>query len=485
MLLALLIILPFLAALLAVFSKGGAKQIVQLVAWVNLSITVGLYTLGASLDSNLTSIDLPWILSMGIHFHLAADGISLVLLLLTNLLLPYILWSASAREYKNEPIFYALIAFMQSGLNGVFAAQDAFLFYVFYEVALIPVFFICAFWGGKDRIRITIKFFIYTLAGSLFMLLAIIYLYIKTPGTHTFNIQSFYALSLTDTEQTWIFWAFFLAFAVKIPIVPFHTWQADTYTTAPAPGTMLLSGIMLKMGLYGLIRFVLPVVPSALNQWQNWAMVLSVAGVVYGAVIAIRQNDLKTLLAYSSLSHVGLIAAGIFSSNIQGLQGAVVQMFNHGLSVVALFTLVDFIELRTGTRQISELSGLVNRSRQLAIVFMIVMLGAIGLPLTNGFIGEFLLLMAVFKFNPIAGAMACTTIIFGAVYMLRMYRNVFFGEETKGITIPSFNNREIISLYTLAAFVIILGVYPSLITSVSQDAADGLLQIINPAYTVR
>jgi NADH-quinone oxidoreductase subunit M len=347
------------------------------------------------------------------------------------------------------------------------------------------VFFICAFWGGKDRIRITIKFFIYTLAGSLFMLLAIIYLYIKTPGTHTFNIQSFYTLSLTDTEQTWIFWAFFLAFAVKIPIVPFHTWQADTYTTAPAPGTMLLSGIMLKMGLYGLIRFVLPVVPSALNQWQNWVMVLSVAGVVYGAVIAIRQNDLKTLLAYSSLSHVGLIAAGIFSSNIQGLQGAVVQMFNHGLSVVALFTLVDFIELRTGTRQISELSGLVNRSRQLAVVFMIVMLGAIGLPLTNGFIGEFLLLMSVFKFNPIAGAMACTTIIFGAVYMLRMYRNVFFGEETQGITIPSFNNREIISLYTLAAFVIILGVYPSLITSVSQDAADGLLQIINPAYTVR
>ncbi len=485
MLLVLLIVLPLLAALLAVFSKSGARQTVQIASFVNLAITIGLYTSSASLSENLTAIKLPWIQSLGISFHLYADGISLVMLLLTNLLAPFILMSAASHHYKNENIFYALIAFMQAGLVGVFAAQDAFLFYVFYEVALIPIFFICAFWGGKDRIRITVKFFIYTLAGSLFMLIAIIYLYLQTPGTHSFDIQAYYNLPLSSTEQTFILWAFVLAFAVKIPLVPFHTWQADTYTMAPAAGTMLLSGIMLKMGLYGLVRFVVPVVPGAMQVWQDWVMALSVAGVVYGAIIAIKQNDIKTLLAYSSLSHVGLIAAGIFSNNIQGMQGAVVQMFNHGISVVALFSLADIIEQRTGTRLISELSGLVNRSRQLAVVFMIVMLGAIGLPLTNGFIGEFLLLFSVFKFNAFAGAIACTTIIIGAVYMLRMYRNVFFGESNSSHHFAAFNQREMLSMYLLAALVIILGVYPSLITSVSADAAGNLFQLLNPAYSVR
>jgi NADH-quinone oxidoreductase subunit M len=485
MLLLLIIVIPLLAALLAVFSKSGARQIIQMASYVNLAITIVLYTSAASLSEKYTGINLPWIASMGIHFNLYADGISLVMLLLTNLLIPFILWSAASHQYRNENVFYALVAFMQAGLVGVFAAQDAFLFYVFYEIALIPIFFICAFWGGKDRIRITVKFFIYTLAGSLFMLIAIIYLYLKTPGTHTFDIQAFYNLPLSTTEQTLILWAFVIAFAVKIPLVPFHTWQADTYTMAPAAGTMLLSGIMLKMGLYGLIRFVLPVAPLAVHDWQNWLMALSVSGVVYGAIIAIKQNDIKTLLAYSSLSHVGLIAAGIFAGNTQGIQGAVVQMFNHGISVVALFSLADIIEQRSGTRIISELSGLVNRSRQLAVVFMIVMLGAIGLPLTNGFIGEFLLLFSVFKFNAIAGGIACTTIILGAVYMLRMYRNVFFGEAGIFQAFSPFNQREMISLYTLAALVIILGVYPSIITSVSADAAGNLIKLLNPLYSVR
>lgn len=483
MILVVLILIPFLAALLAVAGKSGAKQTVQIAALINLALTLALYAGLFTQQESLIAVNIPWVKSLGINFHLAADGISLVLILLTSLLTPFIIWSANSHHYKNENLFYALIAFMQSGLTGVFMAQDAFLFYVFYEVALIPIFFICAFWGGKDRIRITVKFFIYTLAGSLFMLLAIIYLYLKTPGTHTFDIASFYNLPLSSTEQTMIFWAFFIAFAVKIPIVPFHTWQADTYTVAPAAGTMLLSGIMLKMGLYGLIRFVVPVVPMAVRDWQSWAIALSVAGVVYGAIIAIKQNDIKTLLAYSSLSHVGLIAAGIFTGNVQGIQGAVIQMFNHGISVVALFTLADIIEQRTGTRLIDELSGLVHRSRSLAVIFMIVMLGAIGLPLTNGFIGEFLLLFSVFKYSAVAGAIACTTIIFGAVYMLRMYRNVFFGEATSSHALPAFSGVEKISLYTLAALVLILGIYPAFITSVSGNAVNQLLQLLQPAYT--
>jgi NADH-quinone oxidoreductase subunit M len=468
---------------MAVLGKNGAKQTVQIASYINVLLTLVLYSGAFPLNESLTLINIPWVSSLSIHFHLAADGISLVLLLLTSLAMPFILWSAANHSYKNENIFYALIAFMQSGLTGVFMAQDAFLFYVFYEVALIPIFFICAFWGGKDRIRITVKFFIYTLAGSLFMLLAIIYLYLKTPDTHTFDIASFYNLPLSGTEQTILFWAFFIAFAVKIPIVPFHTWQADTYTQAPAAGTMLLSGIMLKMGLYGLIRFVIPVVPLAVKDWQSWAIALSIAGVVYGAIIAIKQRDIKTLLAYSSLSHVGLIAAGIFTSNEQGLQGAVLQMFNHGISVIALFSLTDIIEQRTGTRMIPELSGLVHRSRSLAVLFMIVMLGAIGLPLTNGFIGEFLLLFSVFKYNAVAGAIACTTIIFGAVYMLRMYRNVFFGEANDSHPLPALSSTDRLSAYSLAFFVLLLGIYPSLITSVSGDAIHQLIQLFQPAYT--
>ncbi len=485
MLLILLIFIPLLTALLAVFTKSGVRQIIQVASFVNLALTIVLYTSSAKLGDNLTMVNIPWIQSFGINFHLQADGISLVLLLLTNLLMPFIMWSAASHNYKNENIFYALIAFMQSGVVGVFAAKDAFLFYVFYEVALIPIFFICAFWGGKDRIRITMKFFIYTLAGSLFMLMAIIYLYLQTPGTHSFDMAAFYGLSLSSTEQTFIFWAFFIAFAVKIPIVPFHTWQAETYAVAPAAGTMLLSGIMLKMGLYGIIRFIIPVVPEALNYWQTWALTLTVSGVVYGAIIAIKQDDIKSLFAYSSLSHVGLIASGLFSANTQGFQGAVFQMFNHGISVTAFFWMADIIEQRTGTRMISELSGIATRSRQLAIVFMIMMLGAIGIPLTNGFVGEFLLLFSVFKVNIIAGAIAATTIILGATYMLRMYRNIFYGTADTTHPFSTFNKREAISMYVMAALVLILGIYPSLITSVSSDAASGLLQLFNPAYSVR
>ncbi len=420
-----------------------------------------------------------WISSFGINFHIGVDGISLILVLLTTILTPFIICASLNRKIENANAFYSLILLMQIGMLGAFMAKDAFLFYVSYEVALIPIYFICGLWGGENRIAVTLKFFIYTLAGSLFMLVAIIYLYLQTPGGHTFEISEFYKLNLSSSQQSWIFWGFFLAFAVKVPIFPFHSWQPPTYTTAPTAGTMLLAGIMLKMGLYGLIRFVLPIVPEAVAQWNTLAIILCVCGIIYGSVIAIRQNDLKTLIAFSSLAHVGLIAAGIFSMNAQGIQGAMIQMFNHGINAVALFFLIDLLERRSGTRLMDAFGGIASVEKQVAIVFAIVMLGSVGLPLTNGFVGEFLLLMGVYQWNMWASLMAGLTIILGAVYMLRLYRNVFFGEVSDASkTVTPMTMMEKIISWKLILFILVLGIFPNLLLDISAPSVNELLDMI-------
>src|SRR5690606_6951511 len=260
-------------------------------------------------------VSYPWIRSMGISFHLAIDGISMLLVLLTTVLTPLIILSSFKHEYDNANAFYSLVLLMEMALIGVFVALDGFLFYIFWEMALIPIYFICLRWGGVNRGPVTLKFFIYTLAGSLIMLVGLLYVYFQTPGDHSFNIQALYAAgqSLPVAEQGLVFWALFLAFAVKMPIFPFHTWQPDTYYTSPTPGTMLLSGIMLKMGIYGAIRWLLPVVPAGVDAWGSTALILSVIGIVYASLLAIMQKELKRLIAYSSIAHVGLIAAGVFT----------------------------------------------------------------------------------------------------------------------------------------------------------------------------
>lgn len=414
-------------------------------------------------DASKLEMNVPWIPGLGINFHIGLDGLSLLLVFLTALLYPFIIRASINPQspVRNPKSFYALMMLMQFALIGVFMARDAFLFYVFYELALIPIYFICAFWGGERSIPITLKFFIYTLAGSLFMLIAILYLYFKTPTPHTFDITAFYNLSLTATEQAWLFWGFFLAFAIKIPIWPFHTWQPDTYTVSPAAGTMLLAGIMLKMGIYGLMRFVVPIVPEGIAQWGNFAMILCIIGIIYASLIALRQNDLKRLIAYSSIAHVGLMAAGVLTVNASGLQGAAIQMLNHGINVVAMFFMIDLIEQRYGTRNMNELSGIAAQMKRFSWLFVIVMLGSVGLPLTNGFIGEFLLLNGLYQHNAWYAAAAGLTIIFGAAYMLRLYRNVFLGEKS------NFNNEsgdvkgwETRILVAFNLLIILIGVYP-------------------------
>jgi NADH-quinone oxidoreductase subunit M len=479
---AIFLIIPLLALLSILITDGRNSRQIALIASIAL-LAYTLYSLIVQQNGRVY-LDENWVPSLGIRFHLEMDGISAILVLLTALLYPFIIAASFKSTVLNPKSFYALMMLMQFGLLGVFMAQDAFLFYVFYELTLIPVYFICAFWGGERSIPITLKFFIYTLAGSLFMLIAIIYLYFKTPAPHTFDITTFYHLQLTSTEQAWIFWAFFLAFAVKIPIFPFHTWQPDTYTVSPVAGTMLLAGIMLKMGVYGLIRFVLPIVPEGVAEWGNTAIILCIVGIVYASVIALRQNDLKRLIAYSSIAHVGLITAGTLTGTASGVQGAVIQMFNHGVNVVALFFMIDMIERRYGTRWMEDLGGIAGQMKRFSWLFIIILLGSVGLPLTNGFVGEFLLLNGLYNHSAWYAAIAGLTLILGAAYMLRLYRNVFLGEANPALLRGSMEGGDISSgenwiLIPLCVLVIVIGVYPNLLLDVSKPSVDSILHLFH------
>ncbi len=480
-----LIFLPLVGAIItAMMAKQNAAKLGAFAfSLFTLGTTIGLLLKFTPDASTQFAVNYPWIQQLGINFHVGVDGISMVTVILTNILMPLIILTSFKHEYKNANAFYALILFMQSGLLLVFTSLDGFLFYIGWEAALIPVYFICAMWGGKDRIKVNMKFFVYTIAGSLFMLLGIIYLYLQNPANN-FDINAFYALNLDSYQQGWVFWAFFIAFAIKMPIFPFHTWQPDTYTEAPAAGTMLLSGIMLKMGIYGVIRWLLPIVPQGVHDWTMLAMILSIIGIVYASLIAFTQRNAKRLVAYSSIAHVGLIAAGIFTLSTQGLQGVMVQMLSHGINVVGLFFVLDIIFSRLQTNKIEELGGLAKVAPQLAITFLIIVLGTVALPGTNGFIGEFLLLFSVYSYNAWLGLIAGLTIIFGAVYMLRMYQKVMLGttnELTIGFT--DIKGTEKVVLYTICVLIVVMGVYPTPILHLSEAAVQHLLEQVNQKLT--
>lgn len=493
MLTAFLVFFPLAAALLLHFAKGGAARALALGASL-LEFAVTLYAAGyyyasGRLGNPASGFDLNvnWIPSAGINFHLGIDGLSLCLILLTTALVPIILATAFRHEeYENPGAFYALVLFMQTGLLGVFTALDAFVFYFFWEVALIPIYFLAGAWSRHERrIQITFKFFLYTIIGSLFMLAGFVYLYLQTGpaagslAAHSSDLQAFYSLKLSASEQSWLFWLVFAAFAVKMPIFPFHTWQPDTYTESPAPATMLLSGIMLKMGIYGCLRWLLPVVPLGVSQWQQLVEVLAIIGIIYGAIIAIRQDDLKRLIAYSSLSHVGLMIAGVFSLKAIGLQGTVVQMLAHGVNVVGMFLVADAIERRTGTRSLAELGGLTRRTPLLSVCFLVMLLSTVALPLTGGFVGEFLLLAGVYEFNAWAGAIAGLTIIFSAVYLLRMYQRAMLGPDSAySETITDLSGAELLMFAPLVVLVFWLGLFPGTFLHLAEPVTQSILTAV-------
>jgi NADH-quinone oxidoreductase subunit M len=416
--------------------------------------------------------------SLGIEFALGLDGLSMLLVLLTTFLFPIVIYSGFGSGVERRNSFFALILLMEMALIGVFTSTDFLFFYIFWELALIPIFFISILWGGQNARAITLKFFLYTLVGGLFMLVAILFLYVKTPGGHSFAYSEFYKVVVDPAAQKWLFLAFFLAFAIKMPIFPFHTWQPDLYFTAPTQGTMLLAGIMLKMGVYGVLRFVLPLFPAALNDYAFSVIVLSIIGIVYASVIAIRQKELKRLIAYSSLAHVGLIAAGVFSRTINGLEGAMIQMISHGVNIVGLFICYEIIVRRTKTGEIASLGGIASKAPVFAAFFMVIMLGSIALPLTNSFIGEFLLLLGVYEYNGYLAAVAGLTIILGAVYMLWMYQRTMYGEVKEATAgFADLTRQEMIVLVPIVVIILWIGIYPHLFLGLAEPAVKSILGV--------
>lgn len=483
MLTVLLITLPLIASLIVFALKGKTARSAA------LFFAIAEFVLAAAAfvqyrhqpASNLLHFNQNWVSSLHIQFSVGLDGISLLLVLLTAFLFPLIVLSSFSNDYQRPHVFYGLMLLMQMALVGVFVANDGFLFYVFWELALIPIYFIALMWGGEGRAQITFKFFVYTLFGSLFMLIGLIYLYNHTAidGHKSWMVQDLYnaGRSLNLEQQSAVFWLIFIAFAIKMPVFPFHTWQPDTYVNAPTQGTMLLSGIMLKMGTFGLIKWLLPVVPLGLERWGTTAIVLSVIGIVYASLIALAQKDFKRLIAYSSIAHVGLIAAGILAANQQGVQGAVMQMLAHGVNVVGLFLIADILMRHTGTREMAKLGGIRSMNGNFAVLFLIVVLGSVALPLTNGFVGEFLLINGVFQFSPRLAAIAGLTVILGAVYMLRSYQAIMLGERRDNNTaFGSLNSNDKIVLVTICVAIITFGIYPKPLNDLAEEGTKALLQ---------
>lgn len=419
-----------------------------------------------------------WITNPQIYFALQGDGLSLAMLVLTTALIPLIIFSSFGNDFKNAKSIYALILFMAFAMSGTFLASDGLLYYIFWELSLVPIYFIALIWGNGDaeeRKKAVVKFFIYTFAGSLFMLAAFAYVYQKTGS---FLIGDLSRVMLTEREQFWTFLAFFAAYAIKIPLIPFHTWQASVYQKAPTLGTMLLSGIMLKMGLYSVIRWQLQIAPLAAKQYMYLFIAISIAGVIYGSIVALRQKDLKRLLAYSSLAHVGLIAAGCYTLTLDGLKGAVLQMMAHGFVIVGLFFIAEIIYRRYETRTISEMGGIRIQTPKFTSMFLILVLASVALPSTFNFVGEFMVLFSLSQVNLVFAVLGGTTIILGAVYMLRMFQNVMLGETNKKLFADvTFN--EGLTLVIIISVLLFFGFYPKPITDLVTPSLENILANIN------
>lgn len=472
-----LILILLLVGAIATFLSGDkfaskVALLFSLAALVCSSILVNQFLGGINI-----SLSNPWILQPNISFALKADGLSLAMVLLTTSLLPLIVLSSFGNNFNNSKNFYGLVLFMAFAMVGTFLASDGLLYYIFWELALIPIYFIALVWGNGDteeRKKAVVKFFIYTLGGSLFMLIAFAYLYTKAGS---FLLEDLTKLNLSTTEQTWIFLAFFLAYAIKIPIIPFHTWQAKVYQKAPTVGTMLLSGIMLKMGLYSVIRWQLPIAPLAAKTYMPVLIGLSIAGVIYGSIVALRQKDLKKLLAYSSLAHVGLIAAGCYTLTADGLSGAVSQMIAHGFVIVGLFFAAEVIFRRFETYKIDEMGGVRSQASKFTSMFMILVLASVALPGTFNFIGEFTVLYSLSQVNIWYAVLGGTTIILGAYYMLKMFQNVMLG-ETNTKLFADVTVSEIIVFVIIIAFLLFYGLYPKpIVDLVMPSIKETLIQI--------
>lgn len=484
----LLIWLPLLAGILCFITgrEKSARTVALFTSLVILGISVA--TLFYTDDKKYlayNNVNYIWLKYLGANYYIGLDGTGRLLTLLTALGFPLIFLSTAKRSFENAPAFYGLMLLSQAGLMGVFCALDALTFYFFWELALIPVYFLCSRWGGEKRIQATFKFFVYTFAGSLLMLIGIIYVYLHTgsrtfeDGTvaaHSFSLSSFYNASLSVTEQNWLFWLFFVAFAIKMPVFPFHTWQPDTYDQSPTPVTMVLSGIMVKMGLFGVIRWLIPVFPAATIHFTQVIIILSIIGIVYASCIAMVQDNVKKLVAYSSIAHIGLMCAAIFAMNQLSVQGVMLQMFNHGINIIGLWIVVELIERQTGIKNISAMGGLAEKAPFLTIALVIIALANIALPLTNAFTGEFLMFSGLYNLKSWYAVAAGIGIILSAVYTLNMIQKIFYGSTntiTEKVKDISWNEKLVLAI--IICIIFIIGVYPQPLIDLTKDAVSNLL----------
>jgi NADH-quinone oxidoreductase subunit M len=494
--------LPLVGALFIVaFVKKGngaaIRQVATTVALIDFVVSLPLwfaFDRGGDLFQFRESLE--WIPSIGVRYEFGIDGIALLLVLLTTLLGVIAFLSSWTAIKEREKEYYVFMLLLQTGMLGVFMAMDFFLFYVFWEVMLVPMYFLIGIWGGARKLYAAIKFFLYTLVGSVLMLLGILALYFYNSSgllgieglgnERTFSILQFHEIGaqIPPDLQWWIFLAFFVGFAIKVPMFPFHTWLPDAHVEAPTAGSVILAGVLLKMGTYGFVRFSLPILPDGTRALLPWMVALSLIGIVYGALVAMAQKDMKKLVAYSSVSHLGFVMLGVFALNTAGLNGGILQMINHGLSTGALFLLVGVIYERRHTRMIAEYGGLSSRMPLFATIFLIITMSSIGLPTLNGFVGEFTILVGAFSHTWWWAVIGALGIVLGAAYMLWMFQRVFFGPLTnpENENLADLDRRELLYLMPLVVLCFWIGLYPKPMFEVLEKPVDYIVQKVDARY---
>ena len=497
MLLSLIIFLPLAGALAALLAGGRGERSEREPLIRNIALLASLLTFAATLylwwrfDPTSSAFQFEerysWMPDFGIQYYIGVDGISLLLVVLTAFLTPLALLSSWDSVHQNVKGFSFFILALETAMLGVFVSIDLFLFYVFWDAMLIPMYFLIGIWGYERRVYAAVKFILYTMAGSVLMLIAIIALALAHPGGPSFNLLDLYGLELSPTFERWAFLAFAVAFAIKVPLFPFHTWLPDAHVEAPTAGSIILAGVLLKMGTYGLLRFAFPLFPEATAVFAPWLAVLAVVGIIYGALVAMVQPDMKKLVAYSSVSHLGFVVLGLCALNVQGVQGSIYQMLNHGVSTGGLFMMVGILSDRRHTRLISEYGGLKAVTPQLVRVFLVITLASIALPLTNGFIGEFLILIGAFKWSPKLAAFAATGVILSAVYMLWMFQRVNYGPITNAHnrSLPDLTRREWAMVGPIVVMAILMGVLPNIFLRPMEPSVHRVIELVTGRQPAR
>jgi NADH-quinone oxidoreductase subunit M len=488
-LLSLLVLVPIAGLAIIAFTNGRREELIRRMV-LGVSVVEFAFTLLVWARFDATSADFQfverhaWIPAFGIEYFVGIDGISLFLVVLTGFLTPLALLASWESVHQRVKEFALVVLALESAMVGVFISLDLFLFYIFWDAMLIPMYFLIGIWGYDRRVYAAIKFILYTMAGSVLMLVAILtlaYYHGAVTGTPSFNLLKLYQLPLPGWLQFWGFLAFAVAFAIKVPLFPFHTWLPDAHVQAPTAGSVILAGVLLKMGTYGLIRFAFPLFPDAALYFAPYLGALAVIGIIYGALVAMVQPDLKKLVAYSSVSHLGFVALGISATNVQGMQGAVYQMLNHGVSTGALFLIVGMLSDRRHTRLIAEFGGLKKVLPKLTTAFLIVTLASIGLPGLNGFVGELLILVGAFRWDPRYAAVAAVGVLLSAVYMLWMFQRVNYGPVTNedNAHLPDLTRRERWTLWPAVAMCIVMGVAPMWFLKPIEPAVTRLVEQIH------